>query len=203
MRVALIGATGKAGSRVFDELLRRGHQVTAIVRHPEKVPVHPLARAAGTDGSRDSLSTAIRGHDAVISSVRFVDLDPDILLPAVEGSGVRRYLVVGGAGSLRHPDGVEEALRPEFSEKARPNSLRGGDFLKMLQATSDLDWTFISPSRSFVAGERTGRFRYGSDDMLMTPEGVPTSISYEDLALAMVDELEEPRFVRQRFTIGY
>lgn len=203
MKVALVGATGRAGSRVLNELLNRGHEVTAIVRHPEKVPAHVKLGAVGTDGSRVSLSRAMRGHDAVVSSVRFVDLDPDILLPAVLDSGVKRYVVVGGAGSLLHPDGTEEARRPEFSEQARPNSLRGGDLLKMLQATSDLEWTFISPSRSFVPGERTGKFRYGKDHMLMDAEDKPTSISFEDFALALVDELEVPRYVRQRFTIGY
>jgi putative NADH-flavin reductase len=203
MRVALVGATGKAGSRVLRELTDRGHSVTAIVRHPENVAAHPQVKAAGTDGSEASLAAAIRGHDAVVSSVRFVDLVPEVLLPAVQKSGVKRYLVVGGAGSLLHPDGIEEARRPEFPEPFRPNSLRGGDLLDMLKATTDLDWTFISPSRGFVPGERTGKFRYGKDHMLMTDEGVPTKISFEDLALALVDELERPKYLRQRFTIGY
>jgi len=203
MKVALIGATGKAGSRVLKELLDRGHEVTAIVRHPENVPAHPKVKAVGTDGSEASLAAAIKGHDAVVSSVRFVDLDPEILLPAVQKSGVRRYLVVGGAGSLLHPDGIEEARRPDFPEFARPNSLRGGDLLKMLKATTDLDWTFISPPRSFVPGERTGKFRYGKDHMLMNADGNPTSISFEDFAIALADELEKPQYLRQRFTIGY
>lgn len=203
MKVALIGATGKAGSRVLKELLDRGHEVTAIVRHPENVQAHPRVRAVGTDGSRGSLADAARGHDAVVSSVRFVDLDPEVLVPAVRDSGVARYVVVGGAGSLLHPDGIEEARRPEFPEVARPNSLRGGDLLDMLKATTELDWTFISPPRMFVPGGRTGKFRYGKDHMLMNAEGNPTSISFEDFALALVDELETPRHVRQRFTIGY
>lgn len=203
MRVALIGATGKAGSRVLKELLDRGHEVTAIVRHPENVPAHPKVKAAGTDGSEASLAAAIKGHDAVVSSVRFVDLDPEILLPAVQKSGVKRYLVVGGAGSLLHSDGIEEARRPDFPEFARPNSLRGGDLLNMLKATTDLDWTFISPPRGFVPGERTGKFRYGKDHMLMNADGNPTSISFEDFAIALADELEKPQYLRQRFTIGY
>lgn len=203
MNVALIGATGKAGSRVLRELLDRGHEVTAIVRHPENVPTHTNVKAVGTDGTVASLVPAIKGHDAVISSVRFVDLDPEVLLPAILASGVKRYIVVGGAGSLLHPDGTEEVHRPEFAEKARPNSLRGGDFLNMLKATTDLDWTFISPSRSFVPGERTGEFRYGKDHMLYDSNGSPTSISFEDFAVALADELERPQYIRQRFTIGY
>lgn len=203
MRVALIGATGKAGSRVLKELVDRGHEVTAIVRHPENVAAHPKVKAVGTDGSEASLASAIKGHDAVVSSVRFVDLAPEVVLPAVQKSGVKRYVVVGGAGSLLHPDGIEEARRPEFPEPFRPNSLRGGDLLNMLKATSDLDWTFISPPRMFVPGERTGTFRYGNDHMLMNAEGNPTSISFEDFALALVDELENPEYLRKRFTIGY
>ncbi len=203
MKVALIGATGKAGSRVLKELLDRGHAVTAIVRHPENVAAHPRVTAMGTDGGEASLAAAVRGHDAVVSSVRFVDLAPEILLPAILKSGVRRYVVVGGAGSLLHPDGIEEARRPEFPEAFRANSLRGGDLLDMLKATADLDWTFISPPRMFMPGERTGRFRYGNDHMLMTGEGEPTRISFEDFAMALVDELEAPRHLRQRFTIGY
>lgn len=203
MKVALIGATGKAGSRVLKELLDRGHAVTAIVRHPEKVAAHPEVKAVGTDGSEASLAAAIKGHDAVVSSVRFVDLDPDVLVPAVRKSGVKRYLVVGGAGSLILPDGTEEARRPEFPEPARVNSLRGGDLLEMLKASNDLDWTFISPSRMFVPGERTGKFRYGKDHMLLDGEGKPTSISFEDFAVALVEELEKPKYLKQRFTVGY
>jgi len=203
MKVALIGATGNAGSRVLNELLERGHTVTAIVRRPERVPSHARVTAVATDGSEDSLAKAIAGHDAVVSSVRFVDLAPEVLVAAVKASGVKRYVVVGGAGSLLHPDGVEEARRPEFPEPFRPNSLRGGDLLNMLRATPELEWTFISPSRMFRPGERTGSFRYGKDHMLMNAEGQPTAISFEDFALALVDELETPKHVRERFTVGY
>lgn len=203
MKVALIGATGKAGSRVLSELLARGHTVTAIVRKPEHVSPYERVTAVGTDGSEASLTSAIKGHDAVVSSVRFVDLAPEVLVAAVKASGVRRYVVVGGAGSLLHPDGVEEARRPEFPDAFRPNSLRGGDLLNLLRASPELEWTFISPSRVFRAGERTGTFRYGKDHMLMGADGQPTSISFEDFALALVDELETPRHVRERFTIGY
>jgi len=203
MKVALVGATGNAGARILKELLDRGHSVTAIVRNPEKVPAHERVTAVGTDSSEASLAAAMAGHDAVVTSVRFVDLAPEVLVPAVRKSGVKRYVVVGGAGSLLHPDGIQEAMRPEFPEPFRPNSLRGGDLLDLLRATDDLDWTFISPPRFFKPGERTGKFRYGKDHMLMDESGQPTSISFEDFALALVDELEKPKHVRERFTIGY
>ena len=203
MKVALVGATGNAGARILKELLDRGHSVTAIVRNPEKVPAHERVTAVGTDSSEASLAAAMAGHDAVVTSVRFVDLAPEVLVPAVRKSGVKRYVVVGGAGSLLHPDGIQEAMRPEFPEPFRPNSLRGGDLLDLLRATDDLDWTFISPPRFFKPGERTGKFRYGKDHMLMDESGQPTAISFEDFALALVDELEKPKHVRERFTIGY
>jgi putative NADH-flavin reductase len=202
MKIALIGATGKAGSRVLNELLSRGHAVTAIVRNPERVPMSDKVTARGVDGSREAIADAVSGHDAVISSARFIDLLPEILLPAILASGVRRYLIVGGAGSLIHPDGIEEVDQPSFPDVAKPNSNKGKELLEGLKATSGLDWTFISPPRFFVAGERTGTFRYGKDHMLMTETG-PTSISYEDMAVAIVDELEQPKHLRERITIGY
>jgi uncharacterized protein len=202
MNIALIGATGNAGSRVLKELLARGHSVTAIVRHPEKVEPHAKVKAVGTDGSEASLAAAIKGHDAVVSSVRFVDLAPEILVPAVKASGVKRYVVVGGAGSLLHPDGVEEAESPSFPEPFRPNSRRGKDLLNALKASPELEWTFISPSRMFRPGERTGKFRYGKDHMLFDAAG-NSAISMEDFAVALVDELEKPQHVRERFTVGY
>lgn len=202
MKVAVIGATGKAGSCVLEELIARGHEVTAIVRNPERVPDTAGVTARGTDSSEADLRDAVSGHDAVVSSVRFVDLDPEVLLPAVRGSGVKRYVVVGGAGSLLHPDGTLEVDQSGMPPPARANSLRGGEFLDMLKEVDDLDWTYISPSRMFVPGERTGSFRYGKDHMLMK-DGQPTSISFQDFAIAVADELETPEHVRERFTIGY
>lgn len=201
MKVALIGATGNAGSRVLTELTNRGHEVTAIVRNIERVPAQQNVTPRQTDGTKDDLAAATAGHDAIVSAARFADLDPDILVPAVEASGVKRYIVVGGAGSLLHPDGSLEVMG--MPEAFRGNSLRGGYLLDLLKATIDLDWTFISPPRFFKAGERTAQYRYGEDHMLLTETGEPTSISYEDMAVAVVDELEKGEHIRQRFHIGY
>jgi len=202
MKIALIGATGNAGSRVLNELLRRGHHVTGVVRNTANLADHPLLTPGQTDGSGPSLSQTIAGHDAVISSVKFLDLDPDVLVPAVIASGVKRYLVVGGAGSLIGPSGVREVDDPNFPPPARPNSERGAYLLDLLEQQDSLDWTYISPSRMFVPGERTGRFRYGTDKLLFNEEG-DSRISFEDFALALADELEAPRHIRKRFTIGY
>ncbi|MDO6966364.1 NAD(P)-dependent oxidoreductase [Rhizobium alvei] len=202
MKVALIGASGKAGSRVLKELLSRGHQVTAIARNPERIEASDGVTVRGVDGTKEDLATALAGHDAIISSARFVDLVPEILVPAVLASGVKRHLIVGGAGSLLHPDGVEEMNHPGFPAVAQANSARGKDLLLALQKTEGLDWTFISPPRFFIAGERTGRYRYGKDHMLMA-EDEPTKLSYEDMALEIVDSLEQGKHLRERITIGY
>lgn len=124
MKVALIGASGKAGSRVLKELADRGHEVTALVRNPDNVADLPGVSAVAVSGDGSDLADKIAGHDAVISSVRFVDLDPDVLLPAIKASGVKRYLVVGGAGSLMHPDGVIEVEQRVFPMSR--NRIRSG-----------------------------------------------------------------------------
>jgi putative NADH-flavin reductase len=148
-----------------------------------------------------ALSALLRGADAVISSVKFKDTDPRGLIESVRRAGVKRYLVVGGAGSLEIAPGLREVDGPNFPALVRPEALKGAEFLEQLRA-SDLDWTFVSPSRIFFAGERTGVFRIGSDQLLVDAAG-KSSISFEDYAVALVDELERPAHVRRRFTVGY
>lgn len=202
MKVALIGATGNAGSRILAELVSRGHEVTAMARNVSALEETGQVQPKALSGTGEDIAAAINGHDAVVSSVRFADLDPDILIPAIQASGVKRYVVVGGAGGLLHPDGTREVDQPGMPDFVKPNSLRGIDMLEMLKKTDDLDWTFISPSRKFVPGERTGKFRYGKDHMLMDGDE-PSSISFEDFAIVVVNEIEDPKHVRERFTIGY
>ena len=202
MKVALIGATGKAGSKILNELVQRGHHVTAIARNVDGIQASAQVAPRSVDGTGAFLQATITGHDAVVSSVRFVDLDPEILIPAVIASGVKRYVVVGGAGSLLHPDGTQEVDQPGTPDFVKPNSRRGGEMLDMLKQIEGPSWTFISPPRMFVAGERTGAFRYGKDDMLMK-DGQPTSISFDDFAIVVVDEIETPAHHNERFTIGY
>ncbi|MCO6187595.1 NAD(P)-dependent oxidoreductase [Rhizobium sp. L1K21] len=202
MKVALIGATGKAGSRILSELVSRGHVVTAMARDVSSLSESDQVKPRALSGNGEDITEAVAGHDAVVSSVRFVDLDPDILVSAVLKSGVGRYVVVGGAGGLKHPDGVAEVDQPGFPAPAKPNSERGVYMLELLKASKGISWTFICPPRMFVPGERTGKFRYGKDDMLMV-DGQPTSISFEDFAIVVADEVETPKHVNERFTIGY
>jgi len=202
MKIALIGATGNAGSRILAELSRRGHAVTAIARNIEKIPALPGAVPVKADaGDVKALATALKGHDAVISSVHFTASDPLKLIAAVKESGVPRYLVVGGAGSLLVAPGVRLIDTPEFPALYKAEAAGGGAFLELLRKETALDWTFLSPSAMFVPGERTGKFRLGGDELLSNANG--SSISFEDYAIALADEIEKPAHSRRRFTVGY
>lgn len=202
MRVALIGATGNVGSRLLAELVRRGHEVTAIARNRDAVPNLPQVTAGTGDVYEPSaLAELLKAHGAIISSVPFTGSDPIKLIEAVRASGVTRYLVVGGAGSLEVAPGVRLIDTPEFPEAYKPEASAGANFLDQLRAEQAIDWTFLSPSVMFAPGERSGKFRLGEDQLLSNDEG--SSISFEDYAIALVDELENPRHSRRRFTVGY
>ncbi len=202
MKVALIGASGQAGSRLLAELVRRGHQVTAIGRHPEKIASGPnVVARRGDVFDRAGLAALLEGHDAVVSAVRFTASDPGLLIEAVRDSGVKRYFVVGGAGSLEVAPGVKLVETPQFPAAHKAEAAKGGEFLELLRKQKDLEWTFLSPSAMFVPGERTGKFRLGKDQLLTGASG--SSISYEDYAIAAVDELEKPGHIGERFTVGY
>jgi putative NADH-flavin reductase len=138
----------------------------------------------------------------VISSVRFRNFDPQTLLTAVKASGVKRLIMVGGAGSLEARPGVQLVDTPDFPAAAKPEALAGRNALNLLRAEAALDWTFFSPSAVIAPGERTGKFRLGKDEVLTGPDG-KSRISIPDYAIALVDEFEHPGHIRQRFTVGY
>jgi putative NADH-flavin reductase len=203
MKIAVIGASGNAGSRITAELTRRGHSVTAIVRNPEKIAAQAnVTPAKGDVSDQAGLVRLVSGHDAVISSVRFLASDPAKLIAAAKESKVGRYLVVGGAGSLEVAPGVRLVTTPGFPAAYKAEAEAGGAFLDLLRAEKELSWTFLSPSALFVAGERTGKFRLGTDQLLTGSDG-KSSISFEDFAVALADEIERPAHIRQRFTVGY
>ena len=202
MSITLIGASGNAGSRILKELTDRGHHVTAITRHPEKVAKLPNVTSIHGDVlNKDALVSLLKGADVVISAVHFTASDPHVLIDAVKAAGVKRYLVVGGAGSLEIAPGVKLIDTPGFPEAYKPEAGKGSAFLDLLRKEKELDWTFLSPSSMFVPGERTGKFRLGGDQLLTSEKG--SSISFEDYAVALVDEIEKPTHRRQRFTVGY
>jgi putative NADH-flavin reductase len=205
MKIALVGATGTVGTRITSELLRRNHQVTGIARHPERMTPQPgLAGKKGNVSNAQELALALRGHDAVISSVPFGQMKPNLghFLSAIKQAGVKRVLFVGGAGSLLVAPGVQLVDTPNFPVAYKPEALGGRDVLNALKNEQELDWTFLSPSAMMVPGERTGKFRLGQEQLLSDAKG-ESKISTEDLAVALVDELEKPQHSRQRFTAGY
>jgi putative NADH-flavin reductase len=219
MKVALIGATGFVGAKLLDEALDRGHAVTAIVRKPEALPDRAGITALKLDiHDVDALAAALAGHDAVISSYNPVRGQPGgdeitqlhvaghkAIIAAIKRSGVKRFLAVGGAASLKTPDGTELLDSPGFPKEYEPfkGGIRGTRALYyMLKDEPGLDWVFLSPSAFLQPGERTGRFRLGKDDLLVDEAGM-SRISLEDYAMAMIDELERPAHHRERFTVGY
>ena len=203
MKVALIGASGNIGSQILAELRARGHSVTAIARNPEKIAPAAGVTAVGADvADEKALAAALRGHDAVISAVRFRNFDPRVLLGAIKTSGVKRLIMVGGAGSLEARPGVQLIDTPDFPEAHKPEAGAGRSALNALRAESSLDRTFLSPSAVIAPGARTGKFRLGKDAVLIGTDG-KSRISIPDYAIALVDELETPRHIRQRFTVGY
>jgi putative NADH-flavin reductase len=213
MKAVLIGATGFVGSHILQEALRRGHEITAVVRRPERVPVLAGVTATGLD-VRDGADLAhlLYGHEAVISAFSVERNTPDAYQSRVEGdksivaatkkAGTRRLLAVGGAGSLERYPGRQLVEEPDFPEDWKPIALATRQLLYALREEPDLDWTFLCPAQIIRPGERTGVFRLGGDQLLMDADG-QSLISLQDYAMAMIDELEVPGHSRQRFSVAY
>jgi uncharacterized protein len=203
MKIAVIGASGNAGSRITKELASRGHTVTAIARNPEKIAKLPNVIAAKGDVmDQAGLTRLIAGHDVAVSSVHFLASDPATLIAAARDAKVGRYLVVGGAGSLEVAPGVRLVTTPDFPAQYKAEAEKGGAFLDLLRQQQTLNWTFLSPSALFTAGERTAKFRLGTDQLLTATDG-KSWISFEDFAVALADEIERPAHINKRFTVGY
>ena len=202
--IAILGITGRAGSRIATELLQRGHTVTGIARNTAKAQAHPGLSLKQADATQlDALVPLLRGHDAVISATRFADgIDAATAIAATKQAGVPRLLVVGGAGSLEIAPGKALVDTPEFPAAYKAEALAGRAFLDTLRAEKELDWTFLSPSALFEPGPRTGAYRLGGDQLLADANG-KSWISMEDYAIAMADEIERPVHPRRRFTVGY
>lgn len=203
MKIALIGATGMAGSRILEELVSRGHYVKAIARNTHKVPDTERVLSVDIDlNDNDALVAELKGQDAVISSVPFQGLDANALINTVRDSKIKRYIVVGGAGSLNVPNQNVRLLdTDDFPEAYKPEAEAAVHFLDKLKQVDDIDWTFISPAAEFGPGKRTGEFRLGKDELIVSKDG--SKISAEDFAIALSDELENNNHIQQRFTVGY
>jgi uncharacterized protein len=209
MNVVLYGATGMIGSRVLNELVSRGHHVTAVVRDPSKVPANSAVTSAKGDIlNPEDVATKVKGADAVISAygpgqgpVQDLLDATHSLVAGLKQAGTSRLIFVGGAGSLIVAPGVDVIgsghLPPEYKDIA----IAHRDALGILRDSS-IDWTYFSPAIFIQPGERTGTFRLGGDSLIADETG-KSSISAEDYAVALVDELESPRHIRERFTIAY
>ena len=203
MKIALIGATGMAGSRILEELVSRGHYVKAIARNTHKLSDTERVLTVNLDlNDTEALVNELKGQDAVVSAVRFQGLNANHLIEVIRESKVKRYLVVGGAGSLNVPNQNIRVMDTEdFPAEYKLEAEAAANFLDNLKHVDDLDWTFISPSAEFRPGKRTGEFRTGKDELLVGSEG--SKISTEDFAVALSDELERNNHIKQRFTVGY
>jgi len=216
--VVLIGATGFVGSAILIELLSRGHKVTAVVRNVAKLPKNDNLTAVEEDVANvDAIANIAKGKDAVISAYnpgwnnpqmgKINDENYPKIVEAVKKSGVKRLLIVGGAGTLFVKPGVrvvDTGVIPDAIIDA-VRSL-GNFYLNYLTKEHDLDWVFFSPAGAFEdadKGKRTGKFRLGKDDLIVDPATGTSHISVQDYAIAMVDELEKPAHHKERFTIGY
>jgi len=209
MKVVLFGATGKSGSRLLQELVSRGHQVTAAARDVSKVPATTGVTVA-QDDLTDPRHTAdvVRGADAVISAYAPPANDTDALVgvtqrqvDAVRAAGVDRLLVVGGAGGLEVAPGVSLIASGHLPAPWLPIANSHVKALDVLR-NSDVDWTYIAPAAYFEPGTRTGKFRVGKDELITAANG-ESRISMEDYAIAMVDELETGANPRKRISVGY
>jgi putative NADH-flavin reductase len=209
MKVVLFGATGKSGSRLLNELVSRGHQVTAVARDTTKLPA-----ASGVKVKQDDLSDVrrtadvIRGADAVISAYAPPADNTDALIgvtqrqvEAVRQSGVDRLLVVGGAGGLEVAPGTSLIASGHLPAPYLPIANSHVKALEVLRK-SDVNWTYVAPAAYFEPGTRTGKFRVGTDELIMAANG-ESRISMEDYAIAMVDELEKGTNRRKRVSVGY
>jgi len=202
MKVAVLGASGRAGSEITKELASRGHSVLAIARKPEAIPTGPGVSAVKGDASdADALADLIRGSDVVVSALHF-DLPAETLLSALKTAGVDRLLVTGGAASLEVAPGVRLIDTPEFPEEWKVFAQGGIAFLDDLRSETDIDWTFFSPAAVIEETPRLGHFRLGGDQLVTDDKG-ESRIGFSDYAVAMVDEVERPAHSRARFTAAY
>lgn len=215
MNLVIIGASGFVGNTVLTEALVRGHHVTAIVRNPGRIAAFPALTTLQGDVN-DVAATAgqLKGHDALISAycagknegitdICQANIDgTKAIIAATKAAGLTRILMVGGAGSLEIAPGVQLVDTPQFPPEIRPKALAARGALELIRQELELEWSYISPSPILKPGEKTGRFRIGGDQVLMTEQG-PAHITVGDLAVAILEEIEKPHHIRERFTVGY
>jgi len=216
MKIVVIGATGNIGRRIAKEALSRGHQVIGVVRDPSAVQApDPRVRLVKGDATRpDDIADVVKGADAVVSAISprpnarglpapSLQANARALIAGLRAAGVKRVLYVGGASSLEVAPGQALADQPDFPEIYRAEAREGREALAVWRNEAEgLDWTYLSPAVEIGPGERTGQYRTTGDQVLVDAAG-KSFISFEDYAVAVLDELERPRHIGRRFGVAY
>ena len=216
MKIALIGATGFVGKGILNEALQRGHEVTAIARNLENIPMPEGTRKISLDvNDIAKLTEALRGHDILVSSYNPGWENPKIyeeylkgasaIQQATKKAGVKRLFVIGGAGSLFLNERTRVIDDPKFPKEIKPGALAASEYLEILKREKELDWTFFSPALGMAPGKpqvRRGTYRKGFDKPVFDENG-KSELSVQDAAVAIIDEVENAHHLRERFTAGY
>ncbi|MBB1647778.1 NAD(P)-dependent oxidoreductase [Sphingobacterium sp. UME9] len=215
MKVAVIGSTGYVGSHLVKELVDRNYDVVAIARHLENIPSSEKVTKLQVDiNDNNQLVSALKGVDVVVSAFNAGWTNPNLyedftkgalaIQQAVKDAGINRFIVIGGAGSLLI-DGNRLVDSPDFPKEIKAGALAAADYLNTIQKEDQLTWTMFSPAiemNSHAGGTRTGKYRTGLDAPVFDQEG-RSRLSVEDLAVAIVDEIENEQFLNKRFTAAY
>ena len=215
MKIVVFGATGNIGRRIVKEALSRGHEVIGVVRDPAAVEVpDPRVRLVKGDATGHDVARVVRGADAVVSAISprpnarglpapSLAANARALIAGLRAAGVKRVLYVGGASSLKVAPGQALADQPDFPEAYKAEAREGRESLAVWRTEAEgLDWTYLSPAAEIGPGERTGKYRTTGDQLLVDAAG-KSFISFEDYAVAVLDELERPRHVGRRFGVAY
>lgn len=217
MKIALIGASGFVGTAILNEALSKGHHVTAIVRNPGNIKIkNPNLTIVKADVmNEDEVEVAVKNHDVVISAYNSGWTNPNIYNEFIKGSqsiqqgvkksGVKRLIVVGGAGSLYVAPDIQLVDTPQFPAEWKQGALAARDYLNILKNEKNLDWTYLSPAIEMhhgTSGERKSVYRTSLDSPVFDEKG-RSLISVEDIAVAIIDEAENPKHIRERFTVAY
>lgn len=209
MNVVVYGATGNSGSEIVKELLARGHKVTGVARNVEKLKDVAGVTAKSDDLSNvDAVAAIIQGADVVVSAYQPPADDTDKLvdvtkleIEAVKKAGGPRLVVVGGAGQLEVAPGVTLIKSGYLPAEYLPIAVSHEKAAEVLKG-SEINWTYIAPAAYFVPGERTGRYRTGTNNLVSDEKG-ESRISFADYAIALVDEIEKPKHEKALFSVGY